>query len=341
LTTIDEVLSKINSTTAEKFRAASQLKNELLPTPSLKLNMAMGGFGYGRQSTLWGNRGSGKTAMLLQTCAAAQKEGRSVAWIDAEKNYDPIWAKRLGVDTDAMHVSHITSIADMADAGSDLIRAGIDILVVDSVSILLPQSYFEDPKDKKKAGEMKGLAHVGQIGTFSKNLGSAMNMFNNINEHTAILLISQVRNKITQVGGIPSIMGGEALAHINSTQLKLWGNPNVKEAITEEVVVGDLIMNKPVAREITWTIEKNRGPGMNMSDNYDFYFAGNHVGIDRTGEVLDFAVVIGAVKKSGAWYYFDDAKEIKAQGRPAAVSFLRDNPGLENDLYDNIMERMA
>lgn len=337
MTSIEDVLARANPKTVEKFRKASGITNELLPTPSLGLNMAIGGFGYGRQTTLWGNRGSGKTGMLLQTAAGAQKQGKSVAWIDAEKNYDPKWAARLGVDNDQMHVSTITSIADMADAGYDLIRAGIDVLVVDSVSILLPQSYFDDSK-KGKEPEMKSLVNVGQIGTFSKNLGSAMSMLNNVNSHTAVLLISQVRNKITQVGGLPSVMGGEALGHINSTQLKLWANPNIKEAIVEEVVQGDLIVSKPVGRNVTWTAEKNRGPGMNMTNDYDFYFAGDHVGIDRVGEVVDFGVEIGAVEKRGAWYYFDGEG---SQGRQAAVKFLRENPELEERIYNEILDRVA
>ena len=335
MTNIEKILAKLNPKTAEAFRIASEVENELLPTPSLGLNMAIKGFGYGRQTTLWGNRSGGKTLMCLQTAAIAQKQGKTVAWIDAEKNFDKSWARRLGVDTDEMAISKITSIADMADAGYDLIKAGVDVLVVDSVSALLPQSFFEDPK---KGGELKSLVDTSQIGTFSRNLGTAINMFNNINEHTALIFISQVRTNITQTGGIPIPMGGIALQHMNSTQIKLWANPNVKEAIMGEVTNGDLVFQRPIGRKTIWTVEKNRGPGMNMSNEYDLYFAGDYVGIDLVGEILDFGVEVGAVRKGGAWVYIGDEK---FQGRPAAVKYLRENPDIKEKIYQEILEKAA
>jgi len=333
LTNIEKILAKLNPKTAEAFRIGSTTENELLPTPSLGLNIAIKGFGYGRQTTLWGNRSGGKTLMCLQTVANAQNAGKSVAWIDAEKNFDKAWARRNGVDTDELAISTITSIADMADAGYDLMRAGIDVLVVDSVSALLPQSYFEDAT---KGGELKPLAGTGQIGTFSKNLGTALNMFNNINEHTAIILISQVRTNITQTGGIPIPMGGIALQHMNSTQIKLWANPNIKEAIKGEVTNGDLVFERPIGRKTIWTVEKNRGPGMNMTGDYDLYFAGDFVGIDLVGEILDFGVEIGSIRKGGAWLYIG---EEKFQGRPAAVKYLRDNLDIQEKIYQEILEK--
>lgn len=330
MTNIEQILSRLNPKTAEAFRIASQVENHLLPTPSLGLNIAIKGLGYGRQTTLWGNRSGGKTMFCLMAAAQAQKEGKSVAWIDAEKNFDKSWARRLGVDTDEMIISKITSIADMADAGYDLMKEGIDVLVVDSVSALLPQSFFEDK------GEMKPLANTGQIGTFSKNLGTALNMFNRVNEHTALILISQVRTNITQTGGVPIPMGGIALQHMNSTQIKLWANPNIKEAIKGEVTNGDLVFERPVGRKTIWTVEKNRGPGMNMTGEYDLYFAGDFVGIDVVGEILDYGVEVGAVRKGGAWLYIG---EEKFQGRPAAVKYLRQNTDIKEKIYQEILEK--
>lgn len=291
--------------------------------------MAIGGFGFGRQTMLWGNRSGGKTLFCLQTAAIAQSMDKSVAWIDAEKNFDVEWAARAGVDVEKMHVSKITSIADMADAGSDFIRAGVDVLIVDSISALLPQSYFVD-------GEMKALANTGQIGTFSKNMGQAVNMFNNINDNTAVILISQMRNAFNTYGASLGPMGGLAVEHMNSTTIKLWSNPSEKEAIVGKVSNGDLIIEKPVGRPVTWTVTKNRGPGMNMSNKYDLYFGIDPTGVDRTGEVVDFGVEAGIIKKGGAWYTIEDER---IQGRAKVVQFLRDNPGLEEDIYDEILKR--
>lgn len=326
---IDELLAKLNPKTAAMFRRASEVKNDVLPTPSLGLNRAIGGVGYGRQTMIWGNRSGGKTLFCLGLAANAQRDGKTVAWIDAERNYDPVWAKRHGVDSDKVLWSPVTSIADMADAGHDFIRAGVDVLIVDSISTLLPQSYFVD-------GEMKALADTGQIGTFSKNMGQAVNMFNRVNEHTALVLISQVRNQIGSYGASLAPMGGKAVEHMNSLQIKLWSNPSEKEAIMGKITEGDLILQKPVGRPVTWTVEKNRGPGMNESNKYDMYFKGDFVGVDRTGEVIDFGVESGLVKKGGAWYTIG---EERFQGRAKAIQYLRDNPDVEEQIYGEILAK--
>lgn len=265
--------------------------------------------------------------MCLGLAAKAQRDGKQVAWIDAERNYDPVWAARHGVDSDQLFWSPVTSIADMADAGHDFIRAGVDVLIVDSISSLLPQSYFVE-------GEMKALADTGQIGTFSKNMGSAVNMFNSVNQHTALILISQVRNQIGSYGATLAPMGGKAVEHMNSLQIKLWSNPSEKEAIKGKITEGNLIFEKPIGRPVTWTVEKNRGPGMNESGKYDLYFKGDFVGVDLTGEIIDFGVETGLVKKGGAWYTIGDER---FQGRAKAVEFLRANPDVQNKIYGDIL----
>lgn len=326
---IDDLLAKLNPKTAAMFRRASTVKNDVLQTPSLGLNRAIGGVGYGRQTMIWGNRSGGKTLFCLGLAANAQREGKSVAWIDAERNYDPAWAARHGVDSDKVLWSPVTSIADMADAGHDFIKAGVDLMIVDSISTLLPQSYFVE-------GEMKALADTGQIGTFSKNMGSAVNMFNRVNEHTALVLISQVRNSIGSYGATLTPMGGKAVEHMNSLQIKLWSNPSDKKPAAKyaKIKSGNLIHEKVVGREVTWTVEKNRGPGMNESNTYDMFFKGDFVGIDLAGEVLDTAVTEGLVKKGGAWYTIGDEQ---IQGRDNAVTWLRDHPDVQTELYGEIL----
>jgi recombination protein RecA len=327
---IDELLAKLNPKTAASFRRASEVENRLLETPSLGLNRAIGGVGYGRQTTIWGNRSGGKTLLCLGLAANAQKKNEGVGWIDAEKNWDPAWATRNGVDSSQILHSPLTSIADLADAGHDLIKAGIDLLVVDSISALLPQSYFVE-------GEMKAMADTGQIGTFSKNMGSAVNMFNRVNTKTAVILISQVRNQFGSYGSSLTPMGGKAVEHMNSLQLKLWANPSEKEAIKGTIMDGDIIVKKPIGRKVTWTVEKSRGPGMNATGEYDMYFAGDFVGVDLAGEVLDEAVIRGLVKKGGAWYTVDE--DNKFQGRDTTTAWLHDNPAVVERLYGEILAK--
>lgn len=328
MTDMDKILAKLNPKVAQSFVLASQIEHELLPTPSLGLNMAIEGIGYGRFTTLYGNRGSGKTMFALQCVAEAQKERKSVAWIDVEKNFRPSWARRLGVDPDKMHVSkQIISIADMADQSRELIKAGIDVLVVDSISQLMPQSFFEDDV------EIKDLAKTGQIGTFSKNMGQAINIMNGVNEHTAIILVSQVRNKIGSYGGGIQFMGGLALEHASSTTLKFWRTPS--DVIKEKVKIGDnLLLERPVGAPVTWTVEKNRGPGMGMSNTYDIYTAGDHIGIDLVGEIVTYGIEYGIIKKGGAWLTLGD---IKLQGKPAMIDYLRENPDIAEKVYGEIL----
>jgi recombination protein RecA len=334
LSNIDEILARLNPKTAQSFRKASEIEHELLPTPSLGINMAIQGLGYGRFTTLYGNRGCGKTMFALQCIAEAQKNGKTAAWLDVEKNFNPSWARRLGVNPDEMLVDNKTiSIAGMADKGVEMIQAGVDVLVIDSISQLLPQSFFEDPKDGKE--ELKGLKDTGQIGTFSKNIGQAINMLNSVNENTAIILISQVRNQIGSYGASIGFMGGKALEHANSTTLKFWRTPS--DVIERDVHVGDgLLLKRPVGAKVTWTVEKNRGPGMGMSNDYDIYTGGDFVGIDLASEVVTFGVEYGIIKKGGSWYTIG---EQKFQGDKNAANHLRENPDILEKIYGEILAK--
>jgi len=331
MTNIDEILARLNPKTAESFRKASELETEYLMTPSLGINMATGGLRYGAIHTLWGSRSSGKSMFCLGLAREAQKNGKTVAWVDAEKNFDKVWAGRHGVDTDNMIISHTASMANTANDSVDLVKNGIDLLVIDSMSVLLPQSYFDD-------GEMKDLERTGQIGTFAKNFASMMNMLNNLNKHTCIVVISQVRNKFHQYGASKSLMGGEAAEFMNSTIIKMWAPLTDKDTIKGQITNGDLILERPVGRPVTWTIDKARGPGMGQTGTYDMYFAGDNVGIDLTGEVVDFGVEFGVVKKGGAWYTVGDQR---FQGRAKVVDYLKENNEIQEQLYHEILKKAA
>lgn len=339
---INDVLARLNPKTAESFRKASEIKVELLPTPSLGLNMSIKGIRYGGFTIVYGNRGCGKTLFALGEAAKAQADGKTVAWLDVEKNFDPEWARKHGVDPEKMIVDNKTiSIADMADKGKDLLLAGVDVLVIDSISALLPQSYFEDPKDEKKLKngeqkEVKGLSQTGQIGTFSKNMGQAINILNSVNDDTAIIMISQVRNNIGSYGASIGFMGGKATEHAASTILKFWRTPS--DTLEEEVHVGDgLLLNKVVGAPITWTVDKNRGPGMHDSGKYHMHTAGEFVGIDLADEIVSYGVEYGLIKKGGAWFTLANGE--KFQGKPAVVKYLRDNVDVRDEIYGEILAK--
>lgn len=329
MSNIDDILAKLNPKTQASFRKASTLETEKLLTPSLGINVTIGGgLRFGQIHTLWGNRSSGKTLFCLGLVREAQKIGKTVAWIDAEKNFDQDWAALNGVDPDDMIISQVASIADMADGVTDLIKNGIDLVVVDSMSVLLPQSFFED-------GEMKDLAKTGQIGTFAKNYAAALNMINNLNEKTCVVMISQLRNKINTWGASKELMGGEAAEFINSTIIKFWSPAAHKEDIMGKIHKGDLILTRPIGRPVTWTIDKSRGPGMHQSNAYNLYFAGDFVGIDKLSEIVNFGIEYGIITKSGNWLGYGEIPS--TNGKDKFIEALRERPEVAEALEAELL----
>jgi len=179
-TTIDEILSRLDPKTRKRVQQATEVEIERQPTPSLSLNVGLkGGFAYGRQVLIWGNKSAGKSSFCLQMIAQAQKEGKTCAWIDSEQSYSPEWAAKLGVDSEKLIYSPAKTINDMVDVGIDLMNAGLDLIVVDSISALLPAIYFE-----KDGSELKELQDTKQIGAEAKDMTHAVKMLNYANKNT-------------------------------------------------------------------------------------------------------------------------------------------------------------
>jgi recombination protein RecA len=314
----DDVYAKLSKKTKDRLRLASEVTKEILPTASIKLNRDLGGgFGKGRQTVVWGNKSAGKTSMLLQTIAEAQKRGEVCAWVDAEGSYDPEWAAKLGVDNSKLLISDSKSIDAVMSDVIAFMEAEVDFVVLDSISALLPSTYFE------KEDELKiGQEGTKQIGTVSKELAVAVNKFNYVNKKTALVLISQLRNKIGSYGAMADMAGGEAMKFFSTTIVKLWSSASEKEQLTGEVSRGDKIIKKPIGRPVNYTITYNKLGQPNLTGSYDFYYAGDLIGIDQVGEIVDMAEEEGIIRKSGAWYYYE---EEKFQGRARIVQYLKDN----------------
>jgi len=328
----EEVYSKLNKKTKDRLKLASEVNKEILPTASVKLNRDLGGgFGKGRQTVVWGNKSAGKTSMLLQTIAEAQKRGEVCAWVDAEGSYDTEWAASLGVDNDKLILSDSKSIDAVTADVVDFMEAEIDLVVVDSISALIPSTYFE----KDGSDEMKqGLDGTKQIGTVSKELAVAVNKFNYANKKTALILISQLRNKITTYGGVADMVGGEAMKFFSSTIVKLWSSASEKEQITGEITRGDRIIKKPIGRPVNYTITFNKMGPPNQTGSYDFYYDGSLIGIDQVGEIVDLAEEAGVIHKGGAWYSYGDEK---FQGRARMVEYLKENVSIREEIEQKVL----
>lgn len=326
----DEVYARLSKRTKDRITTANNVSREVLPTASVKLNRDLGGgFGKGRQTVVWGNKSAGKTSMLLQTIAEAQKRGETCAWIDAEGTFDPEWAERLGVDTAKLFMSESKSIDSVVADVVDFLNAEIDLVILDSISALVPSTYFEKDDELKE-----GLEGTKQIGTMSKELAVAVNKFNYANKKTALVLISQLRNKIGSYGAMADMAGGEAMKFFSSTIVKLWSSASEKEQIQGEVIRGDKIIKKPIGRPVNYTITFNKLGPPNQTGSYDFYYAGDSIGIDQVGEIVDMAEEEGIIRKSGAWYYYGDEK---FQGRARIVEYLKENVSVREVIEQQVL----
>lgn len=327
---IEDILAKLDKKTRQRVEAASNLEIEKLELASIGLNAALlGGVGMGRQTLVWGNKSAGKSSMCLQSVGLAQKAGLSCAWIDSESSFDPNWATSLGVDTNELIVSPVKDIDSWTAVTCDLMKAGVDVVVADSISSLIPSTYFEKEDQLKD-----GLEGTKQIGTMSKELGIAVNKFNYINKKTALILISQARNKFNTYGAQLQPMGGEAMKYYSSTVIKLWSSASEREQIMADVTRGDKIISTAVGRPVTFTIEFNKIGPPNKSGQYDFYYGGDNVGVDQVGEIADLAEKLGIINKGGAWYSYGDEK---FQGRQKMVNWLRDNPIVVEEITQRVL----
>jgi recombination protein RecA len=326
---LDAILAKLDPKTRARVQSAVDIQIHKQPTPSIGLNLALnGGFAYGRQILVWGNKSAGKSSFCLQMIALAQKEGKTCAWIDAEHSYDPQWAEKLGVNSKELIYSPAKTINDMVDVATKLMEAGVDLIVVDSISALLPAIYFE-----KDGNEMKDLQDTKQIGAEAKDMTHAVKMLNYANKDTLLVLISQQRNQFGSMHASHIPTGGMAVKFFSSTVVKLWSSEAEANAIKAGIKVGDKIIEQRVGRPVNWIVDYNKVGPPNLSGQYDFYYQGEALGIDYVGETLDVAEMCGAIEKGGAWYTIN--KE-RIQGRAKAVQYLRDNKEVLEDIKKEI-----
>jgi recombination protein RecA len=326
---LDDILAKLDPKTRARVQSAQDIHIEKQATPSIGLTDALkGGFAYGRQVLVWGNKSAGKSSFCLQMIAMAQKEGKTCAWIDAEASYDQSWAEMLGVDSSKLIYSPAKTVNDMVDVATKLMDAGVDLIVVDSISALLPAIYFE-----KDGNEMKDLQDTKQIGAEAKDMTHAVKMLNYANKNTLLVLISQQRNQFGSMHASHIPTGGMAVKFFSSTVIKLWSSEAEANAIKAGIKVGDKIIEQRVGRPVNWIVDYSKTSPPNLSGQYDFYYQGESLGVDAIGETLDVAEMYGIIEKGGAWYTINGER---FQGRAKAVAYLRENPDVVDSLIGSI-----
>jgi recombination protein RecA len=291
---------------------------EVIPTGSIALDVALGigGLPRGRVIEIYGPESSGKTTVALHAVANAQKNGGIAAFIDAEHALDPEYAKKLGVDTDALLVSQPDTGEQALEIADMLVRSGaLDILVIDSVAALVPRAEIE--------GEM-GDNHVGlQARLMSQALRKITGALNN--SGTTAIFINQLREKIGVMFGSPeTTTGGKALKFYASVRIDVRRIETMKDA-------GDAVGNRTRAK-----IVKNKVAPPFKQAEFDILYG---QGISREGSLIDMGVDQGIMRKSGAWYTYEGDQ--LGQGKENARRFLKENPDVANEIEKRIKEKLG
>ena len=291
---------------------------EVIPTGAISLDIALGigGLPRGRIVEIYGPESSGKTTVALHAVANAQAQGGIAAFIDAEHALDPEYAKKLGVDTDALLVSQPDTGEQALEIADMLIRSGaIDIIVVDSVAALVPRAEIE--------GEM-GDSHVGlQARLMSQALRKIAGALNNSN--TTAIFINQLREKIGVMFGSPeTTTGGKALKFYASVRLDVRRIETLKDG------------SEAVGNRTRVKVVKNKMAPPFKQAEFDMIYG---EGISREGGLIDMGVEHGFVRKSGAWYTYDGDQ--LGQGKENARTFLKDNPDLADELEKKIKTKLG
>ena len=290
---------------------------EAIPTGSLALDAALGigGVPKGRIIEIYGPESSGKTTLALHILAEAQKMGGEVAFVDAEHALDPVYAAALGVDTDSMLVSqpdHGEQALEITDA---LVRSGaVDVVVVDSVAALVPKNEIE--------GEM-GDSFVGlQARLMSQALRKLAGTIAKTN--CVVIFINQLRMKIGVMYGNPeTTTGGNALKFYASVRLDVRRVESIKEGAN---VVGNRTRVKVV---------KNKVAPPFREAHFDIMYG---EGISKWGELVDLAVQMDIVQKSGSWFSMGD--ERIGQGKDSVKTFLQNNPDIAETVEAQVREKL-
>lgn len=333
MTTVEEALALLDPRIRKGLATGVGIKTEVQPTPSPGLNRALnGGLPYGRQVLIWGSKSSAKSSLCLQTIGLAQKDGKLCAWIDAEMSYDEAWATKLGVDTSQLIYSQARTINEMVDVATALMQAGVDLIVIDSVTSLLPAIYFE-----KDSNELKALENTKQIGAESRDFSNAWKMINYANNKekpTLVIAISQSRNNINAMYTQQQPTGGQSTKFYSSTVVKLFSSESDNQAIKGKIAIGDKLIEEKIGRKVRWELQFSKTSAGFQSGEYDFYFRGDSVGVDAIADLVDTAELSGLIDRTGAWYKLANGEKI--QGRDAFINYVKDNAEYQEELRSKL-----
>ncbi|MDE7101928.1 MAG: recombinase RecA, partial [Bacteroidales bacterium] len=284
---------------------------------SIGVDMALGvgGFPKGRIVEIYGPESSGKTTLAIHAIAESQKNGGIAAFIDAEHAFDPVYAQKLGVNTNDLLVAQPDNGEQALEIADNLIRSGaIDIIVIDSVAALTPRSEIEGEMGDSKMG-----LHARLMSQALRKLTSTISKTG-----CCCIFINQLREKIGVMFGNPeTTTGGNALKFYASVRLDIRRISQIKEG---DNAVGNRVRVKVVKNKVS--------PPFRQAE-FDLLYG---QGISKVGEIIDLGVDLNIVKKSGSWFSYNDTK--LGQGRDAVKQLLADNPELSDELEQKVREAL-
>lgn len=296
----------------------TRLEIDTIPTGALSLDVALGvgGMPRGRVVEIYGPESSGKTTVALHIIAEAQKLGGIAAFIDAEHALDPVYANRLGVDTDNLLISQPDTGEQALEIAEALVRSGaVDVVVVDSVAALTPRAEIE--------GEM-GDSHVGlQARLMSQALRKLTAVIGK--SRTCAIFINQIREKVGIIFGNPEVTpGGRALKFYSTVRLEIRRVESLKRG---QQIIG----NRTRARVV-----KNKIAPPFRDAEFDILYG---EGISKEGTILDLGESNDVITRSGTWYSYGETR--MGQGRENARNFLKENPDITLEVEGKVRELLG
>ena len=312
-TTISQIERNFGKGSVMRLGEREVVEIDAISSGSLSLDVALGigGLPKGRIVEIYGPESSGKTTLALHVIAEAQKKNGTCAFIDAEHALDPIYAKKLGVNTDDMLISQPDNGEQALEIADTLVNSNaIDVLVIDSVAALVPRAEIE--------GDM-GDSHMG---LHARLMSQALRKLTGSisRSQSLVIFINQIRQKIGVMFGNPeTTTGGNALKFYASVRMDIRRIGAIKD---RDEVIGNQTRVK---------IVKNKLAPPFKTVEFDIMYG---EGISKSGEILDLASKEGIVEKSGAWYSYNGDRI--GQGRENAKTFLQENPNIANEIEESI-----